>query len=314
VPGAGPLRSVPSGLEAGEDAVVRGWIGGVAALALLAVAACAQDAAISRAQTRSETGDLEGAATELEAARDRDPDSVDVHIALGAAYYRIARDALDREHDEARYLSYLEKANVEIVTALELDPRNPHPHFYLAVMDTYRGNLHQALRGFNNARRLEPQGIAYTNIAEIYVYLGQVHKAQRWNDLGMQKGAPYGAGLFNDMLIAWKQGNLADARQCFAELRATDPEWLRTINDARLPQMPRDFDDFAEYCCSSPACGPYMENACKALSLEVSQREISKEAMLKELRIEMETKRRLKKVYEQRKELEIQIDEEPQGN
>ena len=46
----------------------------------------------------------------------------------------------------------------------------------------------------------------------------------------------------------------------------------------------------------------------------MNQREISKEAMLKELRIEMETQRRLKKVYEQRKELEIEIEDTPPGN
>jgi hypothetical protein len=116
------------------------------------------------------------------------------------------------------------------------------------------------------------------------------------------------------MLIAWKGGDLAEARQCFAELKATDPELLRTINVARLPQAPRRFEDFAGYCCSSPACGPYMKDACKALSLEVQEREISKEAVLNELRIEMEKERRLRKVYEQRKELEIQIEPEPTGD
>ncbi len=283
-------------------------------MVLLVLAGCAQDAAISRAKSRSEAGDLEGARRELEQASSQAPGSADLHVALGETYYLIARDALDREHDEARYLAFLEQSSAEFVTALEIDPGDERPHFYLAGMDLYRGNIHQALRGFNNARKLEPAGIAYTNIAEIYVYMGQLHKAQSWNDLGMKKGAPYGAGLFNDMLIAWRQGDLADARQCFAELRATDPEWLRTINMARVPQMPRSFEDFAGYCCASPACGPYLEDACRALALEVNQREISKEAMLKELRIEMETQRRLKQVYQQRKELEIEIEDAPPGN
>ena len=112
------------------------------------------------------------------------------------------------------------------------------------------------------------------------------------------------------MLIAWKQGDLAEARQCFSELRATDPETLRTINVARLPQTPRRFEEFAGYCCASPACGPYMKDACHALALDVREREISKETVLKELRIEMEKQRRLRKVYEQRKELEIEIEPE----
>ena len=56
-----------------------------------------------------------------------------------------------------------------------------------------------------------------------------------------------------------------------------------------------------------------MQDACKALALEVSERELSKEAALKELRIEMDKRRRLQKVYDQRKELEIQIEPEPAG-
>jgi len=282
------------------------WL--LAACLLWVATGCAQQRAIARAESRSEAGDLEGARVELERERDLRPDSADVRVALGEVYYRVARAALDGERDEARYLAFLEKSVAEFVTALEINPRDERPHFYLAVMDTYRGQLGQAMRGFNNARRLRPSGVAYTNIAEIYVYLGQLGKAQAWNDLGLKKGARYGSGLFNDMLIAWKQGDLAEARQCFSELQATDPEMLRTINVARLPQAPRRFEDFAGYCCSSPACGPYMKDPCHALALDVREREISKETVLKELRIEMEKQRRLQKVYEQRKELEIQIE------
>ena len=113
------------------------------------------------------------------------------------------------------------------------------------------------------------------------------------------------------MLIAWKQGDLAEACQCFSELRETDPETLRTINVVRLPQTPCRFEDFAGDCCSSPACGPYLKDACRVLALDVREREVSKETVLKELRIEMEKQRRLRKVYEQRKELEIQIESTP---
>ena len=82
---------------------------------------------------------------------------------------------------------------------------------------------------------------------------------------------------------------------------------IRTINVARLPEEPRSFEDFAGYCCQSPACGPYMEDACQELALDVREREISDETLLEELRIEIETQRRLRKVYEQRKELELEI-------
>jgi len=282
----------------------------LAASLLLAATACAPQA-VCRAEARSQAGDLEGASKELERERDLRPDSAELRVALGQTYYQIARDALDREHDEARYLAFLEKSVSEFVTALEIDPRDGDPHFYLAMIDTYRGQLRQAMRGMYNYKRLSPSGIAYTNIGELYVYLGELNKAQTWTDLGLKRRAPYGAALFNDMLIAWKGGDLAEARKCFAELKATDPEMLRTINVARLPVAPRTFEDFAGYCCSSPACGPYMRDACQTLALDVHEREISKEAVLKELRIEMEKRRRLQKVYEQRKELEIQIEPEP---
>jgi tetratricopeptide (TPR) repeat protein len=291
--------------------VTRRLIQGLAALLLLAAVACA-GSAVREAQSRAAAGDLAGASAELERERDLHPRSADVHVALGEVYYQIARDALDRERDQARYLSFLERSVSEFVTALEIDPRDEQPHFYLAVMDTYRGDLRQALRGFNNARHLQPaSGTAYTNIAEIYVYMGQLDKARTWNDLGLRKGAPYGIGVFNDMLIAWKQGDLAEARRCFAQLRTSDPETLRTINEARLPETPRRFEDFAGYCCGSPACGPYMKDACRALELDVHEREVSQETVLKELRIEMEEQRRLHKVYEQRKELDIQVEEPP---
>ncbi len=281
-----------------------------AVAALLALAgACAGN--VTRAQREMAAGNLEGAREILERERDQHPRSADARVALGEVYYRIARDALDRERDEARYLDYLERSVGEFVTAVELDPRDDRPHFFLAMMDAYRGDAREALRGFALVRRLRPTGVAYTNIAEIWVYLEKPDTAQEWNDLGLRKGAPYGAVLFNDMLIAWQAGDLAQARRTFARLRDHYPDMLSTINAAPLPEAPRSFEDFAGYCCDSPACGPYLEDACHELSLEVKQRELSEEAARQELLIEMEKQRRLRDVYEQHKELEIEVEREP---
>jgi tetratricopeptide (TPR) repeat protein len=269
---------------------------------------------VGSAERQLAQGDLEGARAALERERARSPRSVDVRVALGEAYYQIARDALDRAQDEARYLDFLEKSVAEFVAAVELDPRDDRPHFFLAVMDTYRGEPWKAMRGLQNARRLKPTGVAYTNIAELYVYLGRTDQAQRWNDLGARMGAPSGPVTFNDMLISWKNGDLDQARYHFAQLRAYDPETLRTINEARLPQEPRSFEEFAGYCCGSPACGPYMRDACRALALDVREKERSKEAVLRELRIEMEKQRRLREVYQQHKELDVEIDPETSGH
>ena len=281
----------------------------IAALAVLAGAACVPGGAVRGARRQVEAGDLDAARTALEGEKRRRPRSADVRVALGEVYYRIARDALDRTRDEARYLAFLERSVDEFVTAAEIDPTDDQPHFFLAVMDTYRGDIWKAKRGFHNTLRLNPTGTAYTNLAEIYVYVGHLHKARRWNELGMRKGASYGAVVFNDMLIGWKDDDLRQARHAFAVLQRSYPETLRTLNAARLPEAPRSFEDFAGHCCLSPACGPYMKVACRRLALEVREREISAEAVLRELRIEIERERRLREVYRQRKELEIEIEE-----
>jgi tetratricopeptide (TPR) repeat protein len=251
---------------------------------------------------------LERARVDLEGRRAAQPRSFALRIALGQVYYRLARDALDRTRDEVAYLRWFENATQEFVIALELDPTRADPHIYLGAMDAYRGDLDAALSSMRNAKRLEPAGTAYTNIAEVLIYQDRIDQAREWNDLAVRRGAPYGAVALNDMLLAWKSGNLRVAHRDFERLRIHAPESLREINMARLPQDPRRFEDFAAYCCGSPACGPYMKNACADLSLEVETRRLSQDALRRELVIEIERQRRLRKLYEQRKELELEIE------
>jgi tetratricopeptide (TPR) repeat protein len=281
---------------------------GAAALAMLLVA-CAQSGE-PRKVVLMEGGDPRGSRQQLEAARAENPDDVELRIELGAVYYKIARDALDQSRDEARYRAYLERSMEEFFTALELDPTNESPHFYLALMDVYRGKPWKALRGFDNARKLAPEGVTYTNIAEMFVYLDRPETARAWNQKGWRLGAPPGAVVFNDMLLAWREGDLPQARKHFETLRTRYSEALRTINVASLAEPPRRFEEFAGYCCGSPACGPYMEAPCRALELRVEPRAVSEETLLKELRLEIERERRLGGIYQQRKELEIDVEGE----
>jgi hypothetical protein len=109
------------------------------------------------------------------------------------------------------------------------------------------------------------------------------------------------------MLMDWHAGDLAAARRSFELLRIQYPEMIRSINVALLPTVPQKFEEFARYCCASPACGPYLENACAALSLPVKHREVSNETLLRELQLEMEARRRMEEIYKQRKELEIEV-------
>lgn len=279
------------------------------ALLVLALAACAPTG-IDEARSALRTNDLRTARKLLEADRDRFPNSVPVRLELGEVYYRSARDALDWDDDEGSYLAWLEKAVDELVRAAALDPKNPQPLFFLAMIDMYRGDLNAAQRGLRNVRRLGFGPLGDTNLAESYVYSGDLVEASRWNEAGKAHGAGLGPVTFNEMLMQWREGELDAARRSFELLRVQYPEMIGTINVAPLPTMPRKFEEFAGYCCASPACGPYLEQACAALSLPVKHRELSNETLLRELQLEMETQRRLKEIYQQRKELEIEVEEE----
>jgi len=180
------------------------------------------------------------------------------------------------------------------------------------MIDMYRGDIKAAQRGLRDTRKLGFGPIGDTNLAESYVYAGNLTEASRWNESGRLGGAGLGPVTFNEMLIEWTSGNLAAARRSFDVLRVQYPEMIREINVAPLPSTPRRFEEFAGYCCASPACGPYLEKSCEALSLPVKHREISKETLLEELRVQMEAQRRLQEIYKQRKELEIEAKpEEP---
>jgi hypothetical protein len=122
------------------------------ALLVLALAACAPKG-LEAARSALRTNDLPTARALLEADRERFPKSVPVRLALGEVYYRSARDALDWDGDEGAYLAFLEKAVDEFVRAAALDPKNPQPFFYLAMIDIYRGDS-TLQRGLRNTRRL----------------------------------------------------------------------------------------------------------------------------------------------------------------
>jgi hypothetical protein len=279
------------------------------ALLVLALTACGPKG-IDEARSALRTNDLPTARALLEADRDRHPDSVPVRLELGVVYYRSARDALDWDDDEARYLAFLEKAVDEFVRVAALAPSNPQPLLFLATIDMYRGDLEAAQRGLRNTRLLGYGPIGDTNIAEGYIYAGNLAEASRWNETGRIGGAGFAPVTFNQMLMQWVAGDLVAARRSFEILRIEYPEMVGTINMAPLPTPPQRFEEFARYCCASPACGPYLEQACAALSLPVKHREISEETLLRELQLEMETQRKLRDIYRQRKEIEIEVESE----
>jgi hypothetical protein len=83
---------------------------------------------------------------------------------------------------------------------------------------------------------------------------------------------------------------------------------------APVPEPLETLTDLMSYCCGSPACGPYLAEACQESKLEVARREIPAEVARRELVVEMERRRKLNDIYSRRKDLEIEVEKpEPQA-
>lgn len=247
---------------------------------------------------------------ELEPAVRRSPTSARLRDDLGRVYYLRARRALDEGRD-ADYQADLARALGEWIESLRLDPESPSPHTWMAIVAVYQGDLGRALTSFQNARRLEPRSpIAYTNLAETYIYLNQITTARRYLERGRRRGAPPVLIELNEVLAAWREGDLVEARDVFRAAYALDPEQVNIINEARAGNPIDSLDDYMAYCCEkNPACGPYLEAECREMHLEVKHRDIADETLLRELRLEMDRRRRLREIYRKRKDLKVEIEE-----
>jgi tetratricopeptide (TPR) repeat protein len=280
----------------------------VAALAI-ALAAAVQAAPAPPPATTPSPNEIAG----LERARDAKPDRADRRNALALAYYRWARAALDRGHPKV-YEEYLGRAMKEWVEALRLDPEDPEPHVYMGIVSAYQGRIGDALDSFYSARALQPSASnADTNIAETMIYAGRdAREVETWLARGERRGANPAIVELNFCLLRWRDGDLQAANRRFNTAVRLDPSVVRVWNEAPVSQPIRTFGDLTTYCCGSPACGPYLEKACRSANLEVAKRELPEETALRELRIEMERRRALQRIYSQRKDLEIRVrDPEP---
>ena len=245
----------------------------------------------------------------LEQERDRRPNDPERREALGQAYYRHARLALDQK-DFAEYETYLGKAMDEVLESARLDPRSASPHVFMGIVAAYQGDIDRAFRSLANARRLAPRSwTSYTNIAETLIYKGSPRRdVEKWIDRAEPLGASAGVVELNLCLVSWRDGNLEAADRHFRRVRRLDPKVLESWNEAPVPKPIETLADLMSYCCGSPACGPYLAEACKQSQLEVTQREVPAEVVRRELVIEMERRRKLNEIYQQHKELEIEVE------
>jgi Flp pilus assembly protein TadD len=279
-------------------------------LALLLSGACSSSQqAVSRAERAEAAGNDEEAIEIIEVALRSEPNDWRLQQDAGELYYRMAREALDEDRQE-EYTRMLAQAQDHFLKALELAPESGEPHFWMGIVAVYQSELDRALLDFQNARRLQPRNpLAYSNVAETYIYLGELSKARRYLDRARKLGAPAPILEMNEVLAAWRGGDYTAARDTFATTYALNPNFVKTWNEAPVNQPIESFEDFTAFCCGHLACGPFMEQECQEMQLDAVTRSVSDETILQEIKLEMERRRRLQDIYEKRNDLKIEVED-----
>jgi hypothetical protein len=179
----------------------------------------------------------------------------------------------------------------------------------MAVASAYQGRIEDALDSFMIARKLEPRAPnAYTNIAETMIYAGRpTRDVETWLDRAERMGAQPAVVEIDYCLLKWRDGRPDFAARSFTKALKYDRTVVENWNEAPVSKPIHTFEDLKSYCCGSPACGPYLADACKAPQFEVTRRELPEEVARRELLIEMEKRRELNKIYNQRKDLQIEV-------
>ncbi len=246
------------------------------------------------------SGDVEPALRKLERRRDANPENFEIRLELGRLNYRAARKALD-EGRQDRYARFLKASLDEVVEAARIRPRSPAPHTWMGIVAAYQNALDRAETSFRNALKLDPKNVVtYLNIAQIRLYKGDISTCRHWIEKARRQGARGPDVDLLEILAAWRQGDLVEARDVFALGYDLAPEQFRVWDEAPVEKPIETFEDFTAYCCANPTCGPNMGTACKRVKLQVKQRELRDETVRQELVIEMERRRKLREIYEER--------------
>jgi tetratricopeptide (TPR) repeat protein len=229
---------------------------------------------------------------------------------LGQAHYKLARKALD-VHDEPTYLRHIEQATDQFVQCSGMRPASPSPHIFLAMIHAYQADMDGALRSLLKAQQLAPNSpISYTNLAQIYIYTDKLSRARAM----LSRARKYGPSApleLNEMLAAWKEGDLTEARDLFDGVYAKAPEEVQTFDEAPVSSPIKTFDDYVAYCCGNPSCGPYMRGPCQKAKQDVAERQVTLETLRREQQIAREAREKLRKVYTGQSEITIEGEEPP---
>jgi len=201
----------------------------------------------------------------------------------------------------------LAQAQRHLLDQVEREPEDAGAHNLLAILSAYRGDLDASRLSFRISERLDPRDPAPNlNLAEVSVYQDQLPEARRWLRRARDRGASEGESLLVEALLAWKQRDLVEARNRFRLAKAAETGEVRTWNGARAIET---FEDLAAHCCRLVFCGPHMVQACGDMSEAVAQQERDEATLLEELKLQMERTRRVREVYERRRELEVRVDD-----
>jgi Flp pilus assembly protein TadD len=256
-------------------------------------------------------GKLEEALAEYERLVKLAPERADLYVGLGRAHFALADRAL-RDKEEERYTAELEKSQGHILRALELDPGSAEAHTILGIISAYRQDLKAAAQSFRIARRLDPlQPIHYLNLAEISIYQGRLTQARRYLAQGRKLGAPPVLVERNEVLAAWRDGDYVEAEDIFDDILELNPGVARLIVQEWGGEGDvRSFEDMAEACCGSTACGPFMKRPCREMKQQIAERELQEETLRREVQLEIERAERMRGVLRDRRDLQIEVDEE----
>jgi len=243
----------------------------------------------------------------LEADLDQDPRT---RLRLSELYFQLAQEALERG-DEARYTDELARAQTYLLDHIELQPEDAAAQNQLGILAAYRGDFEGSRRSFGIATQLDPvDPIAQLNLAELAVYAGELPEARRRLRLARSRGADEIDAKLVEVLMLWKERDLVSAQDRFERAREISPGRVQGWNGASKIQS---FDDLAAHCCRLVFCGPYMEQACGDMNQAVARQKVQEATVLRELQLEIERARRLRQIYERRRDLKIEVDPEEQG-
>jgi tetratricopeptide (TPR) repeat protein len=288
------------------------------AVTAFALASCETASSPQEIARDEKAGRLEEAAAKLEKDRNSDPDDFSTRMKLGEIYYELARKEIDK-NDQAGYIDYLRKAQIEILAAAKLEPTDPSPHTWLGIITAYEGDLKGSETSFRNALRLAEEdryhqygGTFFSNLAHICVYKGDLQAARRYLDKAAKTGAPQDELDRISVLLAWKENDMVEARDVFNGGVTMSHAFAETWDGAPLPKKMETFDDFAETCCKNPTCGPHMESACKRERQEVARRQLDLSTVEEQSKIEQERREELRKIYKAKKGgVDITVDDDP---